>query len=110
MPHQTTLDREIALWTPQREQRVKLEDVLTASRPVDHFAYFRRRKHAQTAVSALEAAGFKVETSRRGLKVALQATRDQALGDDEVAAFLAEVIAIVEDARGEYDGFGAHTA
>jgi hypothetical protein len=74
MQHPSTLDREIALWTPQREQRVKLEDVLTASRPVDHFAYFRRRMHAQEA------------------------------------AFLAEVITIVEDARGEYDGFGAHTA
>lgn len=103
-------EQEYADWAPQREQRIELGDDLAAARPVEHFAYFGRKAHAEDAASTLRAAGFEVETARQGFKVALQATRAQSLGDEEVAAFLGEVIGVVENARGSYDGWGAMTA
>ncbi|MFV0634442.1 ribonuclease E inhibitor RraB [Demequina sp.] len=110
MSNTERFNQEYAGWAPLREQRIELGDNLAAARPVEHFAYFGRKAHAKEAEAALRAAGFEVETARQGFKVALQATRPQSLSDEEVAAFLAEVIGVVEHARGSYDGWGAMTA
>ena len=107
MSHTAAIDQQIALWATQREQRIELNDDLTASRSVEHFACFRRRAAAHTAASALQAAGFQVAIDRRGLKTVVQATRDETLDDETVAGFITVVVTIVEDAKGEYDGWGA---
>ncbi|MEG3614097.1 ribonuclease E inhibitor RraB [Isoptericola haloaureus] len=102
--------QQYALWVRQRGKRIELGDDLAEARPVEHFAYFMRGSRARDAAATLRAAGFDVETGRRGLKVLLKATRPQRLGDEEVAAFLAEVIGAVEQAHGDYDGWGATTS
>ena len=100
----------MSMWPAQRDQRAELNDALSAPRAVEHFAYFKRRGNAETAAQELSSAGFAVALGRRGFKTALQATRDESLGDDEVARFLQEAISIVERNGGEYDGWGAAVA
>lgn len=95
------------MWAPQREQRTEMGDALATPRPVEHFAYFGRRRHAEAAADELVAAGFTVGLGRRRLKTVLEATRDEPLQDDDVARFLTDVITIVERHGGEYDGWGA---
>ena len=95
------------MWPIQRDQRVGMNDDLTAVRDVDHFAYFRRRGHATSAAGEFLAAGFGVTTGRRGFKTVVQAVRGESLDDDSVKRFLHEVVSIVERYGGEYDGWGA---
>lgn len=110
MADHPTLQSQLVLWSMQSEQRAELGDDLDGLRPVDHFAYFRRRSSAVKAALQLEAEGFATTSSRRGLKVVLQATRDDKLDSTTVERFLGEVIDIVEGAGGVYDGWGAPTA
>lgn len=103
----STYEYQLSMWAPQREQRAEMGDVLETPRPVEHFAYFSRRSRAQAAAEDLIAAGFEVGRARRGLKTVLKATRNEALGDQQVARFLREVVDIVERHGGDYDGWGA---
>jgi hypothetical protein len=102
-----TLRYQMSMWPAQREQRLELGDDFALPRAVDHFAYFSRRAAALSAAATLESNGFQVVTGRRRLRTVVQATRDERLGDAEVERFLAEVIAVVESARGDYDGWGS---
>ncbi|MFJ6679701.1 ribonuclease E inhibitor RraB [Microbacterium sp. NPDC091382] len=103
----STYEYQLSMWAPQRQQRAEMGDVLETPRLVEHFAYFSRRSQAQAAADDLITAGFEVARARRGLKTVLKATRTEALGDDQVARFLREVVDIVERHRGDYDGWGA---
>ena len=101
-----SVSNNLSMWAAQREQRRELGDVLTAPRPLDHVAYFRNAKSAAVAADAFEASGFAVSQKRSLFRVSLTATREEALDDENVEAFLRHVIAIVEGAGGTYDGFG----
>lgn len=103
----STYEYQLSMWSPQREQRAEMGDVLETPRPVEHYAYFSRRSHAQAAANDLIAAGFEVGRARHRFKTVLQATRGEALGDEQVARFLREVVGIVERHGGDYDGWGA---
>lgn len=104
----STLDEQLALWPQQIPAREELGERFTEPRPVDHFAYFRRKSDAAAAASALQELGFAVTVNKSGMfKSALQATRSEPLTDESVRAFLSAVIAAVEAAGGEYDGWGA---
>lgn len=103
-----TVRREIALWPEQVTPRRELGEDFTVPRPVEHFAYFRRRRSADAAADDLRTLGFTVDIRRRGLQLILVATRVETLTDASVAAFLTEVIAIVEARKGDYDGWGAN--
>lgn len=107
MHSQSTIDQQMSLWPTQRETRIGLDDDFTVPRPVEHFAYFRRRGAAVSAATELQALGFDVIVERRGLTIMLQATREEVLGDHAVSAFLAVVVPIIEGAKGDYDGWGA---
>lgn len=95
------------MWPAQREQRAELNDVLSEPRDVEHFIYFKRRANAEAAADALVADGFAVELGRRGFRTVIKAVRADALTDEAVAQFLREVITVVEQHHGDYDGWGA---
>ncbi|WZH37294.1 MAG: ribonuclease E inhibitor RraB [Microbacterium enclense] len=103
-----TVAREIAMWPEQVAPRRELGEAFTAPRPVEHFAYFRWRRSADAAADDLRSHGFTVDIRRRGLQLILVATRVETLTDASVAAFLTEVIGIVEARKGDYDGWGAN--
>lgn len=103
----STLQSQLALWPTQEAQRMELNDRFEVPRPVEHFAYFRRRAFANVAGAELQSRGFSVEIGRRGLQTFLQATREEPLDFASVERFLSEVIAVVERSRGDYDGWGA---
>lgn len=98
---------QLSMWPAQRDQRREMNDAFGTPRTVEHFAYFRRRRHAKDATAELTAAGFAVSLGRRRFTTILQATRSEPLGDDEVSRFLKEVVDIVERNGGDYDGWGA---
>jgi hypothetical protein len=93
-------------WVAQRDQRIQLGDALEQSRQIDHVAYFRSRNAAARAASTLESHGFSVSQARSGFRTAVSASRDDALTDASVAAFLNLIVPIVEENGGKYDGFG----
>jgi hypothetical protein len=103
----SSFKRQLGLWPAQRNQRLQLSDVLGSPRPVEHFAYFKRRVHADRAASELAASGFTVALGRRRLTTVFHASRDETLEDDSVARFLAEVVGVIEHNAGNYDGWGA---
>lgn len=106
----STYQDQFSLWVIQREKRIELDDVLSDSRDVEHFAYFKRRTHADAAAQDFAADGYSVALGRRGLKTVLQATRTESLSDESVAQFLHGAISIVERHAGDYDGWGATVA
>ncbi|MGC5224224.1 ribonuclease E inhibitor RraB [Micromonospora sp. DT81.3] len=103
----SSYEYQLAMWPAQRDQRAQLDDVLSAPHDVEHFAYFKRRANADAAAEALIAEGFKVGLGRRGFKTVLQAVRKEPLTDEAVAEFLRDVIKLVEQHDGDYDGWGA---
>lgn len=105
-----TLDHQYSMWAAQKQERVRLEDNLSALRTVEHFAYFKRKGRATAAAAALSALGFHVTTARAGFKTTLRADRPEPLVDQDVQRFLAEVVTVIESHSGEYDGWGATTA
>src|ERR1700759_5339578 len=98
------------MWSAQREERLSMGDDLTRARPVEHFVYFKRKKHALNAANALVERGFDVSTDRDRLKAVVCATRPEDLTDENIQRFLGEVIGTVESHGGDYDGWGAETA
>ncbi|MGN7968733.1 DUF6924 domain-containing protein [Microbacterium sp. 22296] len=99
--------RQIAMWPDQVAARRRLGEDFAAPRPVEHFVHFRWRRSADAAAADLRARGFAVDIGRRGLQLILTATRTETLTDASVAAFLTEVVDIVEARKGDYDGWGA---
>ena len=85
-------------------------DDLTRARPVEHFVYFNRKRHALDAANALVELGFGILTNRDRLKIIVCATRPEDLTDENVQHFLGEVVGVVESHGGDYDGWGAETA
>jgi regulator of RNase E activity RraB len=101
-----SLENQLESWPTQREQRDQVRDVLAAARPIEHFAYFDQESVAQIVATELRDAGFVVGIGQDGPSTLVKATRDESLTDDNVAAFLAQVIGLVERHGGRYDGWG----
>lgn len=102
----TNVDQQLANWREQKKQRERIGDSLDQPRDLDHVMVFRRRGSADAAAQTLRDAGFHVVVMPGLLRTTVQATRANALGDDEVARVLHEVVAIAEAHGGQYDGFG----
>ncbi|MGH1562017.1 ribonuclease E inhibitor RraB [Mumia sp. DW29H23] len=104
------LDELDPMWEAQKAERLRLGDDLSVAREVEHFAYFRRKASAVAAAEVLVDRGFDVAHGRSGLKTHVCAARSEALEDDDVRRFLAEVVDVVEAHGGTYDGWGAETS
>ncbi|HEY8913301.1 ribonuclease E inhibitor RraB [Lacisediminihabitans sp.] len=101
-----SLEQLLSLSAEQLDQRLGMDDNLSAVREVEHFSYFARRKNADQARESLAAQGFHVEIGRRGLKTILIARRDEDVLPATVEATVRAVFAIVTNTRGDYDGWG----
>ena len=102
----TNIDQHLSNWGEQKQQRLRLGDVLDEPRDLDHFFVFRRRSAVAAATKSLEAAGFRVTVMPGLLRTTVQATRANSLGEDEVTRALREVVGIANAHGGKYDGFG----
>lgn len=86
-------------------------DRLDEPREVDHLAFFPSREHAERAGAALRAAGFDTETAElsdepeRGWSLPFH--RVDALSDGRPDEFVCEILDIILDEDGDYDGWGA---
>lgn len=78
-------------------------------REVDHLAFFPSREAAERAGEALRTAGFRTdeidEQAERGF--GLQFHRDDHLGEGRADEFVFEILDIVLEEEGSYDGWGA---
>lgn len=96
-----------SMCTEQLAQRVKLGDVLSTPREVDHTAYFRKRADVSAAAGELSRAGYKVNVSRRGFGTyLLEASETTDVEWETVDEFVEQVYQIVAANRGVYDGWG----
>jgi regulator of RNase E activity RraB len=83
-----------------------------ALRTVDHLAFFPSKKQARDAATALQAAGFDTDEPHRESQGeepcwAVGFHRDEALEAERMNAVTTEVLDIVLEQEGEYDGWGA---
>ncbi len=96
-----------SMCTEQLTQRVKMGDVLSSPREVDHTAYFRKRSDAATAAAELSRDGFVVRVARRGLGAfLLEASATTDVEWDTVDSFVDRVYELVTRHNGVYDGWG----
>jgi hypothetical protein len=104
---QITREELHSMCTEQIAQRVKMGDVLSSPREVDHTAYFRKRSDASAAAAELSRAGFAVNVHRRGFGAyLLEATATTDVEWETVDEFVDRVYQIVCANRGLYDGWG----
>lgn len=96
-----------SMCSEQLAQRVKLGDVLSTPRVVDHTAHFRKKSDAVAASEELSHAGYTVRLSRRGFGTyLLEATETTDIEWETVDDFVQRVYQVVEAHRGVYDGWG----
>jgi hypothetical protein len=93
-------------WPAQREQRRQLGDDLAVPRLVDHFVVFKKKAAVREAAEAYAERGFDIQTFPALLSTTVQASRLDALTDENVSAMVHEVVGIAEAHGGSYDGFG----
>jgi hypothetical protein len=84
-------------------------DTLDAARQVDHMAFFDTEDDAEEAGESLREAGFTTDDieERDDGRFGLQFHRDDSLADGRPDEFCTEVLDIVLDNDGTYDGWGA---
>ena len=98
----------MALTRQQIDRRVTMGDLLSAPRPTDHSAEFRRRRSAAVAAEELGLLRYDVTMGRRGLtKVLLEAGKTSEVDLASAEAFTREVFGVVAKHGGDYDGWGA---
>ena len=102
-----TLSDHLAMDELQLRQRAELGDRIEVPREVEHFAYFSRRKQAETVAELLRGKGFATQTARVGLRTALVARIAADVRAETTARIVTEVFDLVESGGGEYDGWGA---
>lgn len=82
-------------------------DEPTAPRLVDHVALFRDQAAATRASEPLRGAGFEVDAPEQDDEVwVVQFRRTDALADGRADEFCAEVLSILDEYGGHYDGWG----
>jgi hypothetical protein len=86
-------------------------DRLDVPREIDHMAYFPSRERADEAGTALAAVGFRIddldEPDTEDGAWGLQFHRDDALAEGRPDEFVGEILDIILDLEGDYDGWGA---
>ncbi len=86
-------------------------DQLDQPREIDHFADFPSKPHAERAATALRAAGFTTDDldppENEDEPWTLQFHRSDSLGDGRADEFASQVLDIVLEHDGDYDGWGA---
>ena len=85
-------------------------DRLDAPRTVDHLAYFPSQRTAAQAGERLRAAGYRTDEPTgpdEDGAWSLEFHREDQLADDEPDRFVEEILDIVLELDGEYDGWGA---
>ena len=102
------LAEQLNQWLLQKAERTSAGDALFEPRVVEHFAVFKTKTDAQVAARELVECGHECFIDRAGLfKFHLSATRRENLLDDSVEKFVSQVLSIVLNHNGFYDGFGA---
>lgn len=87
------------------DHRLTMGDLTEYPRPLDHMAYFPR-KAAEAAIQDLVAAGFAVETVKKGLRrTRVEFTRKDRADLDSANAVTREIVAVTHRHGGEYDGW-----
>jgi regulator of RNase E activity RraB len=101
LPEQLRLTAEVV------EQNLAHGDQVEAPRPIDHLAGFRSRRAADAASRELVEAGYRIDgTYRRWLTVWVEFSAMTAVDHATAAAFTREIVAIVRQHGGSYDGWG----
>ncbi len=111
---------EVLYPSPREHQFIQNRHVLEAMeehhdrhdvpRTLDHFAYFATRRQADSGAEALRTRGFatddpvKTDADKPWM---LQFHREDALADGRIDGITAEVLDVIEDHDGDYDGWGA---
>ena len=89
-------------------ERIALGDQPAEPRPLDHLAHVPRRALA-AACADLEAAGYRVDGVRTGLRrAAVEFSRMDPADLDTANAFTREVVALLDRHHGTYDGWGGY--
>lgn len=76
-------------------------------RAVEHAATFRSKQNAAAAAEQLDEVGFQVTARRRLFRTTLDFSEARAVDQESAAAFTRQVVPIVEQHGGVYDGWGA---
>lgn len=81
-------------------------------RPVDHFAFFDDEKTCTSAAAALREHGFVVDApaEREDGSWSLQFHREDALADGRIDAVTTEILEVIGEDEGAYDGWGCPVA
>jgi regulator of RNase E activity RraB len=86
-------------------------DQLSATREIDHVAYFPSREQADRAAAGLIAAGFRCDDVQEPDSDSdawqLEFHRADTLADNRADEFVSEILDIILDEDGDYDGWGA---
>lgn len=100
------LDEELAATAEQVERRVAMGDEVGTPRTVDHLALLPRAGTA-AAQHDLRAAGFEILSTRRRLfRTAVEFARTDAVDARSAAAFTREIVELLAQHDGQYDGWG----
>lgn len=101
------LDQQLRMTAALVGQRLSMGDRADVAREVDHTATFRTKAEAERAASALATLGYEVGLHRRWPKIVLEFTHVTAVDHDTAAAFTREVVPVIVQHGGDYDGWGA---
>ena len=89
------------------EQRLSMGDLAERPRPLDHLAYFPK-KAVDAAANDLSKAGFQITNVKKGLRRALvEFSRSDAADLDSVNASTRQILEIVSNHGGTYDGWAS---
>src|SRR4051812_21287520 len=102
-----TLDDELAATAEQVNHRLAMGDDVEAPRKVEHLAFLPRAR-AVAAQDDLRAAGFEIISTRRRLfRTAVEFARTDAVDAWSAASFTREIVTLLGEHDGEYDGWGS---
>ena len=105
----TDLELHLAASRMLVQRRRREGDRVRQPRTIDHLAVFSTKRAALTAVSALTAAGFRVDgLERHGLRVRVQFSACTAIDSVTAAAFTRQLIELVGGHGGAYSGWCAN--
>jgi hypothetical protein len=103
--HVTILEEQLAANAALVEQRETMGDLSEYPRSLDHMAYFPKRG-VDDAQVALRSAGFHVDSVKKGLRrAAIEFSREDTADLATANAFTREIVAIVDEHGGTYDGW-----
>ncbi|HEX2174401.1 MAG TPA: ribonuclease E inhibitor RraB [Nocardioidaceae bacterium] len=101
------LERQLEATAELVCQRLSMGDRAEVPREVDHSATFRTQAAAKAAAAALATLGYDLGVHRRWFRTVVEFTHVTAVDHNTAAAFTREVIPVIEQHGGEYDGWGA---